>query len=270
MHTPEPAGGSWDSLSAEDQQVSARNMEIYAAMVDRMDQNVGRVIDELRASGAYDDTVILFLADNGAEGLSENAAMLKTRIDAADNTLANRGAADSYVAYGPGWALAATAPSWRYKAYATEGGTRTVAFIAGPGVTRTGIGDAFLTVADVAPTLLGLAGLESGDRFEGRTVEPIRGKSWVDYLAGTTEAVYGPGDSFGWELFGSRALRQGDWKITDVGDGTWRLFDLATDAGETHDLSLDEPERAASLIGAWNDYAASVGVVMPESASYRP
>ena len=108
------------------------------------------------------------------------------------------------------------------------------------------------------------------DSFEGRAVEPFRGKSWVDYLSGRSEAVYGPDDSFGWELFGSRALRQGDWKITDVGDGTWRLFDLATDAGETNDLALDQPEQAAALVQAWQAYSEAVGVVMPETATYRP
>ena len=119
----------------------------------------------------------------------------------------------------------------------------------------------------MTPTVLALAGLPAEDTVDGRPVEPIRGRSWAGYLAGTSDAVYGPGDSFGWELFGSRALRQGDWKLVDIGDGSWRLFDLATDAGETRDLSLTDPERAAALAAAWEDYAAEVGVILPETVT---
>ncbi|MFT3972277.1 MAG: arylsulfatase [Amaricoccus sp.] len=275
-HIPTLPGGSWDSLTAEQQREEARDMEIYAAMVDRMDHDIGRVLDELRRTGEYDNTVILFFADNGAEGVGMGpTSMLADRVAAADNALDNRGAANSYVAYGPGWAQAATAPSWRYKAYATEGGTRTPAIIAGPGIAgpgiaRQGIGTAFLSVQDVLPTLLDLAGLPADDTFEGRQVEPIRGHSWGPYLAGTADRVYGPNDAFGWELFGSRALRRGDWKITDLGDGQWRLFDLAKDPGETRDLSLAEPERATELAQAWEAYGEQVGVILPDSAAYRP
>jgi arylsulfatase A-like enzyme len=266
VHSQELPGG-WDSMTAEEQQSAARDMEIYAAMIDRMDRNVGRVVETLRESGELENTVVLFLADNGAEGVSEQSPGFAKRVGTADNSFENRGAADSYVAYGPGWAQAATAPAWRFKAFASEGGTRSVAFIAGPGVARTGVGDAFLSVADVTPTVLALAGLPAEDTVDGRPVEPIRGRSWAGYLAGTSDAVYGPGDSFGWELFGSRALRQGDWKLVDIGDGSWRLFDLATDAGETRDLSLTDPERAAALAAAWEDYAAEVGVILPETVT---
>lgn len=271
-HSAETARGGWDSLSAAEQREGARDMEIYAAMVDRMDQNVGRVIDELQKTGQFDNTVILFLADNGAEGIDgARSAMLKGAVDAAANDFDNLGAASSYVTYGPGWAQAATAPSWRYKGYETEGGTRTVAFVTGPGVERKGVGTAYLSVADVAPTLLGLAGLPTDATFEGRQVEPIRGKPWGDYLAGRSDTVYSPDDTIGGELFGSRALRQGDWKLVDVGDGVWRLFDVASDPGETKDLSLARPEKAAALEEAWKAYASAVGVVMPDAEIvYRP
>jgi arylsulfatase len=273
-HAPE-LPNDWASLTPEQKQAAARDMEIYAAMVDRLDQNVGRVIAELKRSGEYDDTVILFLADNGAEGLdgaTTGKALLGPRIASADNSLANRGKASSYVTYGTGWAQAATAPSWKIKGYATEGGTRTVSFVSGKGLAKPGsVGTAYLSVADIAPTLLDLAGAPAtGETFGGKPVQPVTGKSWVSYLSGKTDHVYGAQDSIGTELFGSRAIRQGDWKITDLGDGKWRLFNVAKDPGEITDLAASQPDQLKKLADAWDSYAANVGVVLPTTAQYRP
>ncbi len=269
-----PKGG-WDSLTAQEKRQASRDMEIYAAMVDRLDRNVGRVIEALRQSGELDNTVILFLADNGAEALDAETTggpLLARYTAQADNSLANRGSATSYVTYGPGWAQAATAPSWTTKGYASEGGTRAVSFINWRGFARQSqVGDAYLNVADITPTLLHLAGLSySGEQFADKAVKPVTGRSWVPYLKGTSTSVYGPADPVGTELFGSRALRRGDWKITDIGDGKWRLFNLAADPGETHDRSLDEPARLQALIADWNDYAQKSGVVLPNAVTYRP
>lgn len=274
-HTPRNRDGSWDSLTAEQQRTAARNMEIYAAMVDRLDQNVGRVVEALRASGELDDTIILFLADNGAEALdveTTGAEMLAERLKGADNGLTNRGAASSYVTYGAGWAQAATAPSWLTKGYQSEGGTRAVAFISGAGIARrAGADTQFLSVADVAPTFLELAGVDSRTvDVGGRAVRPITGRSWTRWLHSPAARVYGASDGFGAELFGSRAYRQGNWKITDIGDGRWRLFDIARDPGETRDLSLVEPEKREQLAEAWLRYSREVGVVAPDSIPYRP
>jgi len=273
-HALTSKNGGWAALSADQRRTAARDMEIYAAMVDRLDKNVGRVIAELKRTGEYDNTVILFLADNGAEGLdiahSEMVGINKLD-DNADNSFANRGAATSYISYGPGWAQAATAPSRLYKAYTTEGGTRALAFVSAPGLSRpAGIADAFLSVADVTPTFLDLAGVpDHKGQFQGRAVEPMRGKSWVPYLTGRAERVYGPDDAFGSELFGGRALRRGDWKITDIGEG-WQLFNIVDDPGETRDLGKEQPERLAQLITEWDTYAADVGVILPEPRVYQP
>lgn len=272
----EPAySAKWDSLTPEQKQSAARNMEVYAAMVDRLDQNVGRVIAELKREGVYENTVILFTSDNGAEGLDLETTQIKgmkERLAASDNRLANRGGATSYVAYGPDWAQAATAPSWLYKAYATEGGTRAVAFIHYAGAKRkAAIAPIFGSVMDVTPTLLDLAGVaDPKGQFAGRSVEPIRGKSWAAYLVGRADRVYGSGDAVGTELFGSRAIRQGDWKITDIGDGQWHLFNIAEDPGETRDLGQAQPARLAQLLAQWDEYAKEVGVVMPDQRIYKP
>ncbi|MGL3820816.1 arylsulfatase [Sphingopyxis sp. R3-92] len=274
-HTPRNRDGSWDSLTAGQQRLAARNMEIYAAMVDRLDQNVGRVIEALRASGELDNTVIVFLADNGAEALdieTTGAEMLGRYAKGADNSFANRGAATSYLTYGAGWAQAATAPSWLTKGYQSEGGTRAVAFISGAGIPhRQGADAQYLSVADIAPTLLDLAGADAGATdVEGRKVRPITGRSWTAWLRDAAARIYGPEDGVGAELFGSRAYRRGDWKITDTGDGEWRLFNIARDPGETRDLSLDDPERKAVLAAAWDQYARDAGVIRPDAIPYRP
>lgn len=274
-HTPRNRDGSWDSLTADQQALAARNMEIYAAMVDRLDQNVGRVVEALRASGELDNTVIVFLADNGAEALdveTTGAQMLASSLKDADNRLANRGAASSYLTYGAGWAQAATAPSWLTKGYQSEGGTRAVAFISGAGVpTRRDAETQYLSVADIAPTLLELAGADpAATKLGGRTVRPITGRSWASWLRDPEARSYGPDDGVGAELFGSRAYRQGDWKLTDVGDGALRLFNIARDPGETRDLSAADPGRKAALAAAWEEYARRVGVVPPDAIPYRP
>lgn len=258
---------TWNGLSAADKANQAKRMEVYAAMVDEMDQAIGRVVQTLKATGQYDNTVILFLADNGAEGarLDEPSMnMVNTVYAKADNRTENVGAATSYESLGPGWATAATAPSWRVKGYATEGGTRSVAFVAGPGIAP-GVGDAYTNVADVTPTFLELAQVAAPKASpNGKPLRPIRGKSWAGWLQGGAAQVYSPDAAIGEELFGGRNLRQGDWKITDLGDGNWRLFNVAADPGETKDLSATEPARKAQLEKAWQDYASQVGVVLPE------
>lgn len=274
-HTPRNRDGSWDSLTAEQQRLAARNMEIYAAMVDRLDQNVGRVIESLRASGELDNTVIVFLADNGAEALdveTTGAQMLAAPLKGADNGFANRGTASSYLTYGAGWAQAATAPSWLTKGYQSEGGTRAVAFISGAGIAaRKGAETQNLSVADIAPTFLDLAGADAkATQVAGRKVVPITGRSWAAWLKDADARVYGANDGVGAELFGSRAYRRGDWKLTDIGDGIWRLFDIARDPGETRDLSLAHPDRKAELAAAWDRYAQDVGVILPDAIPYRP
>lgn len=257
----------WNTLTSEQKAREERRMEVYAAMVDRLDQNVGRVIQTLKDLGEFENTVILFLSDNGAEGsvLSDRSmSMLNAVYAAADNRLENIGAPTSYEYLGPGWAEAATAPSWRVKAFESEGGTRAVSFISGPGI-RQGITGTYTNVMDVVPTFLELADVDDPlGTFAGRAVKPIRGLSWVGWLEGRATQVYGADVPVGGELFGGRALRQGDWKITDIGDGKWHLFNIAADPGETQDLSGREPARLAELERAWNQYATRVGVIIPQ------
>jgi arylsulfatase len=226
-------------------------------MVEEVDQAVGRVIEQLKDTGEYDNTVIFFLSDNGAEGRDEPTGLGEGPPD-------EMGSAGSYIQYGPGWAQAATSPSWRWKTFSSEGGIRTSAFVVGPGVNQSGaISSAYTNVTDIVPTALDMAGVavEPG-LFAGRKVQPIDGLSWMPLLK-TGAQVYPVDKAIGTELFGSRSLRRGDWKITDIGDKRWRLFNIRHDPGETRDQSEAQPDRKAELLKDWDDYANSVNVVLP-------
>ncbi len=280
-HPVQASTPEWEALSPQQRAISARTMEVYAAMVERMDWNVGRVIEQLRAAGDLDDTVILFMSDNGAEGALLEAFpkfgpdLLGYLDSHYDNSLENIGRANSYVWYGPRWAQAATAPSRLYKAFTTQGGIRVVAFVRYPGFARQAqVGDAFTTVMDITPTLLDLAGTSHpGTAWRGRPVAPPRGRSWAGYLAGRDRAVHDAQAVTGWELFGMRALRQGDWKAVYIpppaGPGTWQLYNLASDPGEVHDQARTQPDTLNTLIEHWHQYARETGVVLADSGPAR-
>ena len=277
----------WASLTPAEKAIEARKMEVYAAMVDRMDQNVGRVVSTLKRLGRYEDTVIIFLSDNGPEGTPIDApfhatltAQEKARLGI-DNSLGNIGTATSYVGYGPGWAQANSSPSWLVKGYPTEGGTRVTSFAAGPGVAGRRIANAYLSVTDVAPTLLDLAGLAQPSSFAGRAILPIQGHSLRPLLTGELTELRPPTEAVGTELFYRRALRKGDWKAVflpksgsayprrSVGTGTWQLFNIARDPGEALDLAASEPAKSQELVADWNSYARDKGVVLPAQGDER-
>jgi arylsulfatase len=264
----------WDSLDEGGRLLSARKMEVYAAMVERMDWNIGRVTDWLKETGQFDNTVVLFLSDNGAEGnLIEAVPVFGKEVTKAiasnnyDNSPDNIGRANSYVWYGPRWAQAATAPGRLYKAYTSEGGIRTPAFIRYPGVRRQGgISHAFATVMDITPTILDLAQVtHPGSSYKGRAVAEPRGHSWLDYLQEKDNAIHPPDHVTGWELFGRRAIRQGDWKAVSIRQifrsPKWQLYNLADDPGETRDLAGAYPDRLKTLLNHWDEYASSTGVI---------
>jgi arylsulfatase A-like enzyme len=283
--TPHPVvavgAPEWADMTDEERALSARSMEVYAAMVERMDWNIGRVIEYLTETGELADTVVIFLSDNGAEGAIVEAMPLRGAQIAAqvekhcDNSLDNLGGPTSYVWYGPRWAQAATAPSRLHKAFTTEGGIRVVGFATWPGFGRQGqIGTAFATVMDIAPTVLELAGVaHPGTGYRGREVVPMRGRSMVPYLSGAADAVHDADTGTGWELFGRRAIRQGDWKAlylpAPYGPGAWQLYDLSRDPGEIDDLAASQPDKMAELLGLWDRYVEENGVVLDPVSVYE-
>jgi arylsulfatase len=238
-------------------------------MVENLDHHVGRLLQALKDCGRYEDTLILFFPDNGAEGnqigrMKTNADWIPKRFD---NSLANLGRVNSYAWLGPAWAQAVT-PFRLWKSFPTEGGVRVPAIVRWGARGRRGVESAVVTVKDVAPTLLELAGTRHpGSRFEGRAVATLEGRSMLPFLAGESTTVHGDSFTMGWELFGRRAVRRGSFKIVwlfePYGPARWQLFDLATDPLESRDLASARPDTLSELVRAWDEYAVRNGVILP-------
>jgi arylsulfatase A-like enzyme len=130
-----------------------------------------------------------------------------------------------------------------------------------------------LHVMDIVPTVLELAGVEHPSTFEGREVAPVQGKSWVGMMEGKTQSPRTSDDWLGWELFGNRAIRQGNWKITwlyePVGTWDWQLFNLADDPGEQHDLASEFPEKMTELVALWDEYEKTNGVIIGDRSPFE-
>lgn len=257
---------AWEQLSEEQRKSEARVMELYAAMVSHMDHGIGRVIDHLKNTGLYDNTLIVFLADNGASGnspanIGNNREWIKANFD---NSLENMGRQHSFVDLGAQWAQVAAAPSPMYKGFTTQGGINTPAIIRYPDMPGQGsVISATTHVMDIMPTALELAGVEHpGKKFRGREVHPLQGRSMLPLIKG--EAV--PERVLGWELFDRRALRKGDWKLVMIekpyGKGEWELYNIARDPSESQDLATAEPEKMQELLAGWDAYVEENGVIL--------
>jgi arylsulfatase len=260
-----PQNPRWDDLTTAQQRFEARRMEIYAAMVENLDHNVGRLLDYLEQSGQRDDTFVFFQSDNGAEGgptgFPDSAS--------SDNSYENLGRRYSNVAYGQRWAEVSSAPFRLWKAYATQGGIAVPALARLPRSRQPRALFAGLThVSDLAPTFLALAGVpDPGSTYQGRPVFPITGASLLARPTRRDERMQTDGKVLADELFGRRYVRRDQWKLVWVepphGLGEWELYDLSCDGAESHDVSLAHPEIVRELRAEWDTYAARVGLVLP-------
>jgi arylsulfatase len=252
----------WESLSPEQRQEAARDMEVYAAMVDYMDMSIGRVFDYLRENDLYESTLVVFFSDNGANGAPARA--YPGNADGAylgsfDNELENRGLANSFIDMGPGWAQAVSSPFRLYKSFTSEGGIRAPLIVKMPGdVAGNGAWyHSFLHVTDIMPTLLEVAGATYPETVNGKAVKPPIGESILPILMGEKHMIH-EDEGMGYELFEMKAYLQGDWKILRLpapfGSGEWTLHNLKEDPGEMHDLSGEYPDQKAELLRAWQAY----------------
>ncbi|MFK8018789.1 MAG: arylsulfatase [Pseudomonadales bacterium] len=252
----------WDQLSDIERAETARNMEVYAAMVDYMDEQIERVIAHLVQSGEYENTLIMFFSDNGASGSDGSVmpGMSAEFMSSFDNSLDNRGLRNSYIHMGAGWAQASMAPSRLMKAFPAEGGIKSPMLVKLPGDTENKgtMNHAFFHVRDIMPTLLDLTGINHPKQFEGRTVLGMQGQSVLNFLEGNIEVPYEGANNVGYEFLGSKAYFDGDWKILHIskplGNDDWQLYNLKEDPAEINDLSLQYPDKRQELIEQWEQY----------------
>lgn len=261
----------WQQLSPEQQRIEARKMEIYAAMVDNLDHNISRVVDYLRKSGQYDNTLIVFMSDNGAAW--ENHTQFYPPGPRTDNSYTNLGRAGSQINYGLRWAEVSAAPFHLFKGFPAEGGISVPMIIQMPkSLRRQGVERGVARVDDLAPTFLDLAGIAvPSEAPTDVSKHPITGRSMLPMLAGKGSPH--SDDSLAGELFGNAYYREGNLKLlgmpSQLGFGgsagplQWQLFDVENDRGETKDLAAAQPETVQRLKDAWLEYARKVGVVFP-------
>ena len=259
----------WNALSADEKREQAKHMEVYAAMAEAMDHEIGRLVSHLKAQGQFDNTVFVFLSDNG----SDPADPLKIPASRAyvsmnyDTQAPMRGGKGTFSANGPSWASATVAPLQGYKYFAGEGGLRVPLVISGiPGMTKGHLSLAFTHVTDIVPTLLDAVGIPNHQgSYQGKAVEPLIGRSMLPMLLGQSKTVHSAEQSIGYELAGSAALFKGDYKlvknIAPLGDGQWRLYHLLSDPGEVHDMAASQPERFQAMLADYEAYAQANGVL---------
>ncbi|MBN2506724.1 MAG: arylsulfatase [Verrucomicrobia bacterium] len=258
--------------------IMGKKMELYAGMVENMDHHVGRLINYLKKIGEYDNTIFIVFGDNGAEGtdlFKMVAGMPGTRnflfasMQWSQNHPNAWGDPHTYVGYGPMWAQVSMTPFSHYKGLMGEGGIRNGLIVSGPIVKQAPgtISRSIMHVADIMPTLLEVAGASYPKTINGHEPPPLIGKSWVKTLAGEAESPRSGQDYLAWEIFGNRAVRQGDWKLRwqykPYGTEEWELFNLATDVAERHDLTAQHPEKVKALLALWDDYVRANNVILP-------
>ncbi len=240
----------WSDLSVEQRQFQATKMAIHAAMVDRMDREIGRILDQLRAMDAFDNTLIFFLSDNGA------SAEIMVRDDGHDSS-ADPGSAATYLCLGPGWSTTANTPFRRHKTWVHEGGIATPLLVHWPGgiAARGELRHNVGHVIDLVPTVLEVAGSDAARYLRQRAAEnqtsrgpAFPGHSLAPVFAKDRTVAR---EHLWWSHQGNRALRVGDWKLVAAAEQPWELFDLRRDRTETSDLAAEHPDRVRDMERLW-------------------
>lgn len=278
-----PTTKDWNALSADQRNHSARRMAVFAGMLDAMDHHVGRLVNHLKAIGEYDNTVFIFVSDNGPEPSDPTQFIApKLWLDMnydLDETEEDIGEKGTYAYIGPSWASAGASPGNLYKFFAGEGGVRVPMFISWPKQAKLQtrqqtINQGFAHVKDIVPTLLGLSNTPNHNgQFQQQQVEPITGVSLLPMFNGQAESVHPKDKAIGYELSGNAALYKGDYKLMKnlkpLGDGQWHLYNITQDQGETTDLKDTQPALYQELLADYQTYAKANGVLpMPEGYHY--
>jgi arylsulfatase len=287
LWTLSPQAGDWSDV--RDRSWEARTMEVYAAMVDRMDQGIGRIVDRLQETGRLENTLILFMQDNGgcAEPIGRAAeerpatrpaspTLPPVAADALELAVIPKqtrdgfpvrqgegvmpGPADTYVAYGRNWANVSNTPFREYKHWVHEGGISTPLIAHWPGgIFRGGeLEHQPAHLIDIMATCVAVSGAEYPREFNGQSIRPLEGVSLVPAFEGEPlerEALY-------WEHEGNRAVRAGRWKLVAKGQkGPWELYDMEADRTELNDLAAAEPDRVRHMAAMWDAWARRANVL---------
>lgn len=234
----------WTELTDEQRRFQATKMAIHAAMVDRMDREIGRVVEQLKDMGTFENTLIFFASDNGA------SAEIMVRHGGHDPE-AEPGSADTYLCLGPGFSSHCNTPFRRHKTWVHEGGISTPLVVHWPaGIEATGeLRHTPSHVIDMVPTVLDVVGVEKPEQWDGHPIPAAPGHSLVPAFH---EDVVIERDSLWWLHEGNRAVRVGNWKLVAAQADPWELYDLRTDRAESHDLAAKRPEKARELEKVWN------------------
>jgi arylsulfatase len=220
-------------------------MAIHAAMVDRMDREIGRLVQQLKHMNAFDNTLIMFLSDNGA------SAEIMVRNGGHDPQ-APAGSAASYLCLGPGFSSACNTPHRRHKTWVHEGGISTPLIAHWPqGITaKNELRHTPGHVIDIVPTVLEIAGVEKPAKWNGQTIPPAPGKSLVKTFASDVAIERA---SLWWLHEGHRAIRVGNEKLVAAKGEPWELYNLTTDRAEQRNLAAERPERVKELEQLWQE-----------------
>ena len=278
--TPQPRPEwipAWESLDEEKKELAARDMAVYAAMIDRLDYNIGLLINQLKKMGAYENTMIFVFSDNGPSKTKIQDYLALAGADAGfmdnyNNTLDNRGLQNSSVDLGPGWAYGIAAPFRLMKGYQSQGGVLSPLIVKPP--KKWNIQSSHINkpvhVMDIMPTFLEVANISHPIKDPTDELLEMQGVSMIPLIKGENGIDF-ENRGFGSELFGVRAYRKGEWKILKLpvpyGSGEWQLYNLKNDPGENNDLAKNQAEILEELSKLWEDYAKENGVVEPNKLS---
>ena len=259
----------WDSLSNQEKMEEARKMELYAGMVDNLDYNIGRLINYLKEIGEYENTLFVFMSDNGAAHRDFiNIDSYKSLKEYYNDDYDNMGNATSYISYGPQWAEAGSSPFRYFKDYATQGGINTTMIIKGPNVNKKNeIHHGFTSLLDLAPTFYDVAEVTYPKTYNGNKVYPLKGNSLIPFVSGKTNEIHDSDYVFGIEHYGNAMLRKGNWKITNFARPfeleNFALYDLSKDIGEQTDLKESEEEKYEEMLMEWRKFSKEVKIQIP-------
>ena len=275
----------WNKLSTEEKKFNARRMQTYAGMADNMDHNIGKLLGYLKEIGELDNTLIVFLSDNGADPnlLSAQAQYRDwytknyqySAMEDYKGDYSPMGQKGSYADYGPGWAAAANTPNSYFKTFSTEGGLRVPLIVRYPKAVPAGSkSNTFAFVKDVYPTILEVTGVDMpGNTYKGKKVNAPDGTSMWSVLTGQADKVHADSEAIGYELAGSSAVFKGKYKLSQnpapKGNGEWELYDISVDPSELNNLSSDEPLLVKEMIDDYTKYERENSLV-PVPEGYNP